>query len=52
VTKYWLQVIKQNILAKGSILNTIVFMDDQVKIASIEDELQRAVYTLNNIAIK
>jgi hypothetical protein len=33
----WLQVIKQNILAKDLILNTILFTDDQVIEASTED---------------
>jgi hypothetical protein len=50
----WLQVIKQSILAKELILNirTILIADDQVIVASREDELQRAAYTLKNIAIK
>jgi hypothetical protein len=41
------QVIKSNILAKDLILNTILFADEQVIVASTEDELQRAAYTLN-----
>jgi hypothetical protein len=41
-------VIKQNILAKELIL----FAHDQVIVASREDELQRAAYTLYNIAAK
>jgi hypothetical protein len=45
-------VIKQIILAKDLILNTMLFADDQVIMASTEDELQRATYTHNNIAIK
>jgi hypothetical protein len=41
VIKDWLQVIKQNILAKDLILNTVLFTDDQVIVTSMEDELQR-----------
>jgi hypothetical protein len=52
VIEDWLQVIKQNILAKDLILNTSLFAADQVIVASTENELQRAAYTLNNIAIK
>jgi hypothetical protein len=51
-SKDWLQVIKQNILAKDLTLNTILFVDEQVIVASREGELQRAAYTLNNVAIK
>jgi hypothetical protein len=51
VIKDWLQVIKPNISAKDLILNTILFADDQVIVASTEDKLQRAAYALNNIAI-
>jgi hypothetical protein len=49
--KDWLHVIKPNILANNLILNTILFADDQVIVASTEDDLQRAAYTLNNIDI-
>jgi hypothetical protein len=45
-------VFKQNILAKDLTPNTILFMYDQVIMANTEDEMQRAAYTLNNIAIK
>jgi hypothetical protein len=45
-------VIKPNILGNDLILNTILFADDQVIVTSTEDELQRAAYTLNNIAVK
>jgi beta-xylosidase len=45
-------VIKPNILAKDLIVNMILSADDQVIVASTEDELQRVAYTLNNIAIK
>jgi hypothetical protein len=38
VMKDWLQVIKPNILVKDLILNTILFADDQVIVASTEDE--------------
>jgi hypothetical protein len=34
-----LAVIKQNLLTKDLILNTLLFADDQVIMASIEDEL-------------
>lgn len=37
---------------KNIILNIIFFADDQVTVASTEDEMQRAVYGVNNIAIK
>jgi hypothetical protein len=50
VIKDWQQVIKQNILVKHVILNTISFSDLEVILTSIQDELQRAAYTLNNIA--
>jgi hypothetical protein len=43
---------KQNILTKDSSLNRILFADDKVMVESTEDEMQRAVYALNNIAIK
>jgi hypothetical protein len=52
VIKDWLQVIRQNILAKVLTLNTILFAHDQVILASIEDEMQRTAYTLNNVATK
>jgi hypothetical protein len=52
LTKSSKTVIKQNILAKNLILNTILFADDHVIVTSTEGELQRAVYTLNNITIK
>jgi hypothetical protein len=52
VIKDWLQVIKQNILRKNLTLNTILFVDDHVIVENTEDELQRAAYTLNSIAIK
>jgi hypothetical protein len=52
VIKDGLQMIKQNILAKNLTLNTILFADDQVIVASTEDELQSAAHTLNNLAIK
>jgi hypothetical protein len=45
-------VIKQNILAKELIRNTISFVDDQMIVTSIEDEKQRAAYTQSNITIK
>jgi hypothetical protein len=37
---------------KDLILNTILFVGNQVIMASTEDEMQRAVYTQNNTAIK
>jgi hypothetical protein len=43
-------VIKQNILAKVLILNKILFVDEQVIVASTEDELQRVAYEPNNVA--
>jgi hypothetical protein len=36
-------VIRQNILAKDLILNTILLADDQVIVASTENKQQRAV---------
>jgi hypothetical protein len=48
----WLQVIKQNTLANDLTLNMMLFADDQVIVESTYDELQKAAYTLNNIAIK
>jgi hypothetical protein len=44
--------MKQSILAKDVTLNTILFMDDQVIMVSTEDELRRAAYACNSIAIK
>jgi retron-type reverse transcriptase len=52
VMKDWLQVIKQNMLAKDFALNTVLFADDQVIMASTDDGLRRAAYTLSSIAIK
>jgi hypothetical protein len=52
VMKDWLQVIKQNIVAKDSTLNTVLFPDDQMIVGSAENELQRAAYILNSIADK
>jgi hypothetical protein len=34
------------------VLNTVLFADDQVIVASRDDGLQRASYTLSSIAIK
>jgi hypothetical protein len=42
VIKQRLQMIKQNVLAKDLILNTILFANDQVIVASTEHELQGA----------
>jgi hypothetical protein len=39
VIKDWLQVFKQNIITKDLILNTFLFADDHVIVASTEDEL-------------
>lgn len=50
--KYWLQVMKKNIIMKNIILNIIFFADDHVTVASTEDEMQRTVYAVKNIAIK
>jgi hypothetical protein len=36
--------MKQDILAKNLMLNTILITDDQLIVASAEDELQREVY--------
>jgi hypothetical protein len=44
-------MIKQNAMM-NLILNTILFADDQVIVTSIEDDMQRAVYALNNVAMK
>jgi hypothetical protein len=46
VIREWLQVIKQNILAKDLTPNTIIFADGQVIVARTEDELQRVAHTL------
>jgi hypothetical protein len=45
-------VSKQNILAKNIILNTYLRKDDQIIVANIKDELQRAAHALKNIATK
>jgi hypothetical protein len=47
-------MIKQNTLAKDLILSThtIVFKDVKEILVSTEDEMQRAVYALNNINVK
>jgi hypothetical protein len=45
-------MMKQNILAKNLILNTIWFTGNQVTLERTEDEQQRAEYTLNNMAMK
>lgn len=37
---------------KNIILNIIFFADDQMTVASTEDEMQRTVYAVNNIATK
>lgn len=34
------------------ILNTILFAGDRMNVKSTEDEMQRAVYARNNLAIK
>jgi hypothetical protein len=52
IIKGWLQVIKQKILAKILILNRILLADDQAIVARTEDELQRAAYIPNNIAVE
>jgi hypothetical protein len=41
VIKDWLQVMKQNMLAKDLILNTILFMDDWVIVASKENKVKK-----------
>jgi hypothetical protein len=52
VIKEWQHMIKQNVMVKNLILNTILFADDQVTVTSTEDGMQRAVHALNNVAIK
>jgi hypothetical protein len=42
-------MIKQNVMMKNLILNTILFPDNQVIVTSTEDDMQRAVYALNNV---
>jgi hypothetical protein len=44
--------MKQNILGKNLIINTVLFADDQVNMVSTEDELQRATYMANIIDVK
>jgi hypothetical protein len=44
------EAIKQNILMKDLILNTIIFADDQVTAACTEDELQGELHAVNNAA--
>jgi hypothetical protein len=39
-------------MIKNLILNTILFVDDQVIVTSTEDDMQRAVNALKNVAIK
>jgi hypothetical protein len=39
-------------MMKNLILNTILFVDDQVIVTSTEDDMQRAVNALKNVAIK
>jgi hypothetical protein len=46
----WQHMIKQNVVM-NLILNTILFADDQVIVTSTEDDMQRALYALNNVAI-
>jgi hypothetical protein len=43
---------QKNIVAKYLILNAILLADEQVIVASGEDELQRAACALNNMAAK
>jgi hypothetical protein len=43
--------INKHSIIEGSILNTILFADQAI-VGSREDEMQRAVYALDNIAIK
>jgi hypothetical protein len=52
VIKDWLKAIKQNILMKELILNTIFFVDDLVIVASTEDKMQRAVIGINQYSYK
>jgi hypothetical protein len=52
VIEDWLKVIRQDILAKDLILNTVLFIDEEVVVASTEGELPRAACTLNSIIIK
>jgi hypothetical protein len=52
IIKDWFQVTKQNILAKDLILNAVLFMGEQVIEPNTEDEIEIAVFALNNIAIK
>jgi hypothetical protein len=47
-----LYVFKYSILIKDIAPSTISFVHDKVIMANTEDELQRAAYTLNNMAIK
>jgi hypothetical protein len=39
-------------MMKNLILNTVLFADDHVIAISAEDDMQRAVYALNNAAIE
>jgi hypothetical protein len=49
ISKDSLQVIKQNILMKDLILNTVLLADFKVIVASMEVKMQIAVYALNSI---
>lgn len=55
VVKDWLQVIKQNILAKDLTLNTVFFADDQVVVAtkvSIYTEQLKIIWRFHKIRQK
>jgi hypothetical protein len=52
VIKEWQHKIKQNVMIKNLILNTILFADDQVIVTSTEDDVQRAGNALNSVAMK
>jgi len=46
----WLKKLKTSKYFKELIFNTLIFSDDQFIISDIEDNLQRAFYSLYNIS--
>ena len=49
VIRIWLKKLKTSKYFKELIFNTLLFADDQFIISDTEDNLQKAVYLLNNI---
>ena len=49
IVRVWLNSVNGRIRVVGKILKTLVFADNQILLATYEDDLQRMLYSLNNM---